>query len=424
MTVAFVVIIGTCDTKLQELIFLKDQIQDGTTVMPFIIDVGRNPVEHEAINTSQAKLLSSHGDGADVSNMPRAEFVELMARCATKAIRNMYEAGMVDGIISAGGSSGTALAAAIMRDAVFPVGLPKLIVSTMASGDTRPVVGETDITLMHSVVDIAGLNPILRDILSNAGAAIANMALSHAARKEKKMEDAAAESIKKWRVGITMFGVTTPGVDAIRAHLESNYTVETYVFHAVGTGGRAMERLIREGQLDAIIDLTTTEICDHLGGGVLSAGGERLEAAVEASLPNIVSLGALDMINFGPRDTLPKKYEDRVIYEHNPTVTLVRTSPDECREIGGFIAEKLKKTKRSDMIEVWIPKGGVSVLAVPGGVFEDPEADKVLFEAIKTGLYGSGIKIVEDERDVNDKGFARDIAEALAAKLGVQKSDS
>ncbi|KAL7897327.1 hypothetical protein HDV63DRAFT_401687 [Trichoderma sp. SZMC 28014] len=420
MTVAFVIIIGTCDTKLQELLFLKEQIQDGK-VTPFIMDVGRNPVQHEGITTSQATLLASHGNGADVSNMSRGEFVEHMARCCSQAIQNMYEAGMVNGIISAGGSSGTALAAAVMRDAVFPVGLPKLIVSTMASGDTRPIVGETDITLMHSVVDIAGLNPILRDILSNAGAAIASMALSHAARKEEKMQDAAAEAMKKWRVGITMFGVTTPGVDAIRSHLESNYPVETYVFHAVGTGGRAMERLIREGQLDAIIDLTTTEICDHLGGGVLSAGDARLEAAVEASLPNIVSLGALDMINFGPRDTLPKKYEDRVIYEHNPTVTLVRTSPEECREIGAFIAEKLRKTKRSDMIEVWIPKGGVSVLAVPGGAFADSEADKVLFEAIRTGLSGSGIKIVEDERDVNDEGFARDIAEALAAKL-VQKS--
>lgn len=417
---AYVVIIGTCDTKLQELLFLRDQIKETAGVETFLIDVGRKPVVNKAITIPQAHLLSKHGDGADVSSMPRNELLELMTGCASKAVQDLYRAGLVDGIVSAGGSSGTALAAAIMRD-VLPVGLPKLIVSTMASGDTRPVVGETDITLMHSVVDVAGLNPILRDILSNAGASIANMALSHAARRASKMEDTAAVAMKKWRVGITMFGVTTPGVDAICAHLESNYPVETYVFHAVGTGGRAMERLIREGQLDAIIDLTTTEICDHLGGGVLSAGGGRLDAAVEAGLPNIVSLGALDMINFGPRDTVPKKYGDRVIFEHNATVTLVRTSPEQCREIGGFIAEKLKKTKRSDMIEVWIPKGGVSMLAVPGGAFEDSQADKVLFETIKTGLSGSGIKIVEDERDVNDKGFARDIAEALAAKLGLQK---
>ncbi|KAL6889111.1 hypothetical protein GGI43DRAFT_416488 [Trichoderma evansii] len=418
---AYVVIIGTCDTKLQELLFLRDQIKETAGVETFLIDAGRKPTVHKAITIPQAHLLSKHGNGADVSNMPRGELMELMTSCASKAVQDLYRAGLVDGIVSAGGSNGTALAAGVMRD-VLPVGLPKLIVSTMASGDTRPVVGETDITLMHSVVDVAGLNPILRDILSNAGAAIANMALSHAARRAKKMEDTAAEAMKKWRVGITMFGVTTPGVDAIRSHLESNYPVETYVFHAVGTGGRAMERLIREGQLDAVIDLTTTEICDHLGGGVLSAGEGRLDAAVEADLPNIVSLGALDMINFGPRDTVPKKYEDGVIFEHNATVTLVRTTPDQCREIGNFIAEKLKKTKRSDMIELWIPKGGVSMLAVPGGAFEDSQADKVLFETIKTGLSGSGIKIVEDERDVNDKGFAQDIAEALAVKLGLQKS--
>ncbi|KAM0250510.1 hypothetical protein ACHAQJ_008601 [Trichoderma viride] len=418
---ASVAIIGTCDTKLQELLFLRDRIKETAGVETILIDVGRNPSVDDAITISQAELLSTYGDGADVSCMARSELMEFMSGCASKAVQDLYRKGLIDGIVSAGGSSGTALAAAVMRD-VLPVGLPKLIVSTMASGDTRPVVGETDITLMHSVVDVAGLNPILRDILGNAGASIANMALSYAARRDRKMKDAPSESMKKWRVGITMFGVTTPGVDAIRSHLESNYPVETYVFHAVGTGGRAMERLIREGQLDAVIDLTTTEICDYLFGGVLSAGEGRLDAAVETSLPNIISLGALDMINFGPRDTVPKKYEDRVIFEHNSMITLVRTSPDECREIGDFIARKLNKSKRPDMIEVWIPKGGVSLIALPGEDFEDQQADKALFEAIKTGLSGSGIKIVEDERHVNDKRFAEDIAEALVAKLGLQES--
>ncbi|KAL7931509.1 hypothetical protein V8C35DRAFT_323658 [Trichoderma chlorosporum] len=418
---ASVAIIGSCDTKLKELLFLRDRIEETARVKTILIDVGRDPCVHDAIAFSQAELLSKYGNGKDVSGLTRGDFVTLMSDCASQAVQGLYQQGLIDGIVSAGGSNGTALSAAVMRN-VLPVGFPKLIVSTMASGDTRPVVGETDITLMHSVVDVAGLNPILRDILSNAGAAIANAALSYATRRDKKAEDAAAESMKKWRVGITMFGVTTPGVDAIRSHLESNYPVETYVFHAVGTGGRAMERLIREGQLDAVIDLTTTEICDHLVGGVLSAGEGRLDAAVETGLPNIVSLGALDMVNFGPRNTMPEKYEGRVIYEHNPTVTLLRTSPDECREIGGFIARKLSKSKRSDMIEVWIPKGGVSMIAVPGGPFEDGKADEALFEAVKSGLSGSGIKIVEDERHVNDEGFAKDIAEALVAKLGLQKS--
>ncbi|TFB03074.1 UPF0261 protein [Trichoderma ghanense] len=420
---ASVAIIGTCDTKLKELLFLRDRIKETSGVETILIDVGRDSCANDAITISQAELLSKHsnGDGTDGSGMARGDFVSRMSGCASRAVKDLYGKGLIHGIVSAGGSGGTALAAAVMRD-VLPVGFPKLIVSTMASGDTRPVVGETDITLMHSVVDVAGLNPILRDILSNAGAAIANAALSYAARQDRKANDSAPESMRKWRVGITMFGVTTPGVDAIRDHLESNYPVETYVFHATGTGGRAMERLVREGQLDAVIDLTTTEICDYLFDGVLSAGEGRLGAAVEAGLPNIVSLGALDMVNFGPRDTLPEKHKGRVIYEHNPNVTLLRTSPDECREIGEFIAKKLRKTIRSDMIQVWIPKGGVSMIAVPGGPFEDREADAALFEAIRKGLSGSGIEIVEDERHVNDEGFARDIAEALVAELGVQKS--
>lgn len=416
---ASVVIIGSCDTKLQELLFLRDMIEETAGVKTFLIDVGRNPSPHDSIAISQAELLSKYGHGADIADMTRGEFVTFMSGCASRAVDRLYREGLIHGIVSAGGSNGTALSAAVMRD-VLPVGFPKLIVSTMASGDTRPVVGETDIALMHSVVDVAGLNPILRDILSNAGASIANAALSYAARRDRKTKDTPADSIKKWRVGITMFGVTTPGVDAIRSYLESRYPVETYVFHAVGTGGRAMERLIREGQLDAVLDLTTTEICDHLVGGILSAGEGRLDAAVETGLPNIVSLGALDMVNFGPRSSLPEKHEGRVIYEHNPTITLLRTSPDECREIGEFIARKLGKSKRPDMIEVWIPKGGVSMIAVPGGPFEDQQADEALFEAIRSGLSGSGIKIVEDGRHVNDEGFANDIAEALVAKLGLK----
>ncbi|OTA02997.1 hypothetical protein A9Z42_0034340 [Trichoderma parareesei] len=421
---ASVAIIGTCDTKLKELLFLRDRIKETPGVETILIDVGRNSCADDAITISQAELLSKYGNNGnntEALGSTRGDFISLMSGCASRAVKDLYCKGLMQGCVSAGGSSNTALSAAVMRN-VLPVGFPKLIVSTMASGDTRPVVGETDIFLLHSVVDVAGLNPILRDVLRNAGAAIANAAVSYASRQERKANDAATESMKKWRVGITMFGVTTPSVDAIRSHLESKYPVETYLFHAVGTGGRAMERLIREGQLDAVIDLTTTEICDYLFDGVLSAGEGRLDAAVEAGLPNIVSLGALDMINFGPRSTLPEKHKGRVIYEHNPNVTLLRTSPDECREIGEFIAKKLRKTKRPDLVQVWIPKGGVSMIAVPGGPFEDKEADRALFEAVRKGLSGSGIEIVEDERHVNDEGFARDIAEALVAKLGVQKS--
>lgn len=308
------------------------------------------------------------------------------------------------------------MAAAIMRD-VLPIGFPKLIVSTMASGDTGPIVGESDITLMYSVVDIAGLNHILRDILSNAGAAISAAALSYAVRC-KSISDTG-----KKRVGITMFGVTTPCVDAIRAHFASHYPdIETYIFHATGHGGRAMERLVREGQLDAVLDLTTTEICDHIVGGVLSAGPSRLDAAAGSGIPNIVSLGAVDMINFGPKNTVPERFQGRKLYEHNPIITLMRCSPDESKEIGSFICDKLRNAKRPDMVQVWLSRGGVSMLAVKGGPFEDAAADTALFDSIKSGLEGSGVEVIDDQRDVNDKGFARDIAEALAAKLGSLKS--
>jgi uncharacterized protein (UPF0261 family) len=269
---------------------------------------------------------------------------------------------------------------------------------------------------MYSVVDIAGLNQVLHTILSNAAAAISAMAKSYASR-----ENSVAGSPKR-RLGITMFGVTTPAVDAIRAYLESNYPVECYVFHATGHGGKAMERLIREGRLDAVLDLTTTEICDFHTGGVMSAGPHRLEAAAEAGIPNIISVGATDMTNFGPRSTVPERYKDRLLYEHNSVVTLMRSSAEECRQVGEYIVKKLRAhAKRPDMVEVWLPKGGVSMISTPAGPFEDVDADRELFCAISTGLEDSGIKVVEDGRPINDVEFAQDIAEALIRKMGIDK---
>lgn len=216
-----------------------------------------------------------------------------------------------------------------------------------------------------------------------------------------------------------MFGVTTPAADRIRHHLESLFNVECYVFHATGHGGKAMERLVREGALDAVLDLTTTEICDLLTGGNMSAGPHRLEAAARAGIPNIISLGATDMTNFGPRKTVPERYQDRLLFEHNPAVTLMRTSRDEAEQIGVHIAEKLRShASRPDMIEVWVPKGGVSLLSTPNQTFAEPSIDAVLFESLKKGLDGSGIKVVEDERDINNADFAVDIANALIKKFG------
>lgn len=306
--------------------------------------------------------------------------------------------------------------AEVMRN-VLPIGFPKMIVSTVASGDTGPIVGETDIAMLYSVVDVAGLNQVLKDILSNAGAAIGAAAKASASRQSISHD---RTDRSKKRIGITMFGVTTPGVDAIRRHLESKHDVEIYVFHATGHGGKAMERLVRQGQLDAVLDLTTTEICDLHTGGVMSAGQDRLEAAAAAGIPNIISLGATDMTNFGPRSTVPEKYKERKLYEHNPTVTLMRSSAEECRQVGEFIVEKLRShAKRPEMVQLWIPLGGVSMIATPGGPFADEEADRALFSYVRDGLAGSGIKVVEDQRDINDEGFAHDIADALAGLLGL-----
>ncbi|PNY26294.1 Transcriptional regulator [Tolypocladium capitatum] len=416
---AKVALIGTCDTKLRELVFLRDRIQETSGVSAILIDVGRNETKNDAISISQSELLAKYGGGKNISELSRRNFIEFISPCASEAVQELYQSGTIDGVVSIGGSCGTSLASAIMRQ-VLPIGFPKLIVSTIASGDTSHIVGETDIMLLYSVVDIAGLNQVLRDVLSNAGVAIAAAALSYAGRRASKEK---LPSSKK-RVGITMFGVTTPAVDVIRSHLESNYPIETTVFHATGPGGRAMERLVRDGELDAVIDLTTTEICDFVMGGVMSAGDKRLDAAAEVGVPTIVSLGATDMANFGPTVTVPAKYRNRKTVEHNPITTLVRSSADDCRQIGEFICVKLRNARRPEMVQLWIPKGGVSMLAVPGGPFADGEADGVLFSTIRDGLAGSGVEVVDDERDINDAGFARDVAEALVAKMGLEPMDT
>lgn len=415
-----VVLLGTCDTKLDELLFLRKAIQGADpNVGVSLVDVGRAETKHEAITYKHSDLIENYGKGQKVDGLPRGELIKSMADYATALVKELYkktDGTCIDGIVSAGGSGGTSLAAAVMRYAL-PIGFPKLIVSTVASGDTGPIVEETDITLMYSVVDVAGLNQVLRNVLSNAGAAIAGMAKSYASRRTL------SPPVVKTRVGITMFGVTTPAVDAIRKHLESKHSVETYVFHATGHGGKAMERLVREGGLDAVLDLTTTEVCDLLTGGVMSAADDRLEAAAKAGIPNLVSVGATDMSNFGPKSTVPERYRSRKLYEHNPVVTLMRTSQEEAKEVGSFIAAQLRQHARDPaMIEVWLPKGGVSMIATPDGPFADASADEAMFKAINDGLDGSDIQVKEDAREINDASFARDIAESLMEKIRVYRT--
>ncbi|KAL8703506.1 MAG: hypothetical protein Q9201_003316 [Fulgogasparrea decipioides] len=432
-----IVILGTCDTKLSEILYLRSQIlahaEDASITL---IDVSRSPVSDPAISISQDELLSRYGStpSSDLSSAPRNKVMQTMTECATAYLQELHSTTAIHGVISIGGSSGTSLTSAAMRHAL-PFLLPKLIVSTVASGDTAPFVGESDITLMYSIVDIAGSNHILNGVLDNAAGGIVGMARAYQKRQSPSSQqqqnnngDSAAgdqaiepQKKEKKRIGITMFGVTTPCVDTIRHHLTSpssnpRYDYEIYVFHATGHGGQAMERLISSRALDAIIDLTTTEIADELVGGNMSAGPQRLEAAAKAGIPQIISFGACDIVNFGPRNTIPPKFleQERKIYEHNSSVTLVRTNREECQAIGEFVVEKLKRCcARPEVVQVVQPRGGMSVLSKRGGVYEDKEADRALFEHVEAGLRDTGVEVLRDEREVNDEGFARDVADRL-----------
>jgi len=291
--------------------------------------------------------------------------------------------------------------------------VPRLIVSTMAAGDTRPYVGESDIGMLYPVVDIAGLNRLSRQVLGNAAAAMAGMVAANAGLGEK---DKAAPGDQRALIGATMFGVTTPCVTAARERLEE-LGYEVLVFHATGSGGRSMEALARGGFLAGILDLTTTELADELVGGVLSAGPDRLEAAGEIGLPQVVSLGALDMVNFGPRETLPPQFESRNVYVHNPTVTLMRTTPDECAELVRQIARKLSAT--TGPTALFVPLKGVSMIATEGGPFHDAAADEALFSALREGLR-ENVELHELDLDVNDPAFADAMADRLHEMISDQ----
>jgi len=423
-----IIILGTCDTKLQELQYLRSQIlkgeSSGTTNRVTLIDAGRSYTDSEDIDVSQNVLTSTYAppEKQDVSDLPRGEVIKYMISCSIKCVRELYQAGLKDptkavhGIVSAGGTGGTSLVSAVMRE-VFPIGFPKLMVSTNASGDTGPVVGETDITMMYSVVDIAGTNSLLKRILSNAAGAITGMARAY---ESSLTEELHGDATPRKRLGLTMFGVTTPCVDKVRTHLEANYPIECFVFHCTGHGGKAMERLIEERKLDAVLDLTTTEICDELLGGNMSAGEHRLEAALKAGIPYIVSVGATDMVNFGPRATVPEKYSQRQLLEHNPVVTLMRTSSEEAAMVADFISGKISKFAKSpEKVQVVLPKGGVSMISTPGAPFHDAKADEALFQTLAFNLRDSSVLVLSDERAINDEGFAVEVAERMAKLIGL-----
>jgi uncharacterized protein (UPF0261 family) len=321
-------------------------------------------------------------------------------------VRRLHAEGRLDAVLGLGGSGGSSLISAAMRD--LPIGVPKLLVSTVAAGDTRPYVGTVDLTMMHSVVDIAGINPISERILTNAAAAAGAMAKAHEAFRPT--------ATTKPMIGATMFGVTTPCVTTARARLE-DLGYEVLVFHATGTGGESMERLVRDGFITGVLDITTTELADELVGGVFPATPDRLEAAGALGLPQVVSLGALDMVNFGPRETVPARFEDRLLYKHNPTITLMRTTPEENAELGRRLAHKLNAAKGP--VVLFIPLGGVSLIDTAGQVFHDPTADDALIQALRDNL-APQVVVREVDTDINDPAMATAMAETLHELMGEQ----
>ena len=398
---ATVVLLGTLDTKGPEYAFLRDRVLEaGCEVILVDAGVMSDPSPGD-IGPNEVAAAAGEDRAALAAARDRGPAMAAMTRGATEVVRRLHADGRLDGILGVGGSGGSSLVSAAMQ--ALPVGVPKLIVSTMASGDTRPYVGTSDIAMMYSVVDIAGINGISEKILSNAAAGIAGMARASATF----VSAIAAKPL----IGATMFGVTTPCVTAAREILEER-GYEVLVFHATGAGGQSMEALMKAGFITGSLDITTTELADELVGGVLSAGPDRLEMAGSLGLPQVVSLGALDMVNFGPMDTVPAKFADRNLYVHTATVTLMRTTEAECAELGRIIARKLNAA--TGPLAVFIPLGGVSMIDVPGAPFYDAAADAALIRELKAGLRPD-VEVVEMAIPINDPAFSRAMAERMDA---------
>ena len=398
---ATVVLLGTLDTKGPEYAFLRDRVLEaGCEVILVDAGVMSDPSPGD-IGPNEVAAAAGEDRAALAAARDRGPAMAAMTRGATEVVRRLHADGRLDGILGVGGSGGSSLVSAAMQ--ALPVGVPKLIVSTMASGDTRPYVGTSDIAMMYSVVDIAGINGISEKILSNAAAGIAGMARASATF----VSAIAAKPL----IGATMFGVTTPCVTAAREILEQR-GYEVLVFHATGAGGQSMEALMKAGFITGSLDITTTELADELVGGVLSAGPDRLEMAGSLGLPQVVSLGALDMVNFGPMDTVPAKFADRNLYVHNATVTLMRTTEAECAELGRIIARKLNAA--TGPLAVFIPLGGVSMIDVPEAPFYDAAADAALIRELKAGLRPD-VEVVEMAIPINDPALSRAMAERMDA---------
>lgn len=401
---ATIAILGTLDTKGVEHGFVAELIRRrGHKTL--VIDVGTDQPPGIAAEVSREEVASIGGiDLAGlVARHDRGECVAAMGKAAAAALAKLHGEGRFDGVISLGGGGGTSICAAAMR--ALPLGVPKLMVSTLASGNTAQYVGVKDITMMPAIVDVAGINRISRTILSRAAGAICGMVETEIPAGEDRPIIVAS-----------MFGNTTECVQAAKAILErAGY--EVLVFHATGTGGRAMESLIEAGMAAGVLDITTTEWADELVGGILGAGRTRLEAAGKTGTPAIVAPGCLDMVNFGARDSVPEKFANRTFYQHNPQVTLMRTTHAECAELGRILAEKVNAY--TGPVTVLIPTRAISVISAPRQPFHDPKADQALFHAIKANLK-PGIPVVEVDCTINEPAFSEACATALLSHLGAK----
>ena len=394
-------LVGTLDTKGPEFEFLKERIE-ANNVATHVVNTGilGEPQFEPDVSAEQVAEAGRTSLTALRNESDRGNSVAAMANGAAKIVAQLNNIGAIDGIISLGGSAGTTIGTTAMR--ALPVGVPKMMVSTLASGDTSPYVDTKDITMMYSVVDIAGVNSLSRQILTNAAGAIAGMINADVPAADDKPLIAA-----------TMFGVTTPCVTKAREILEeAGY--EVLVFHATGTGGRAMEDLVKAGFIVGVLDVTTTELADELVGGVLSAGPERLEAAGNQGIPQVIAPGALDMVNFGPPDTVPEKFKERKFYQHNPTITLMRTTVDENAELGRIMAQKLSQAKGPTT--VIIPKQGVSAIDTQGQPFDSPEARTAWIRNLKENM-SDNVTVVEMDNNINDDAFAIRLAKTLLQYL-------
>ncbi len=392
-----VYIIGTLDTKEAELRYAKRRVEKaGAEVV--LVDVSTTPSRAKA-DVSASKVARHHpkGEAVVLGLSDRGAAVGAIAEALSRFMVGRKDVGAVLGL---GGSGNTAIVTSAMR--ALPVGVPKLMVSTVASGNVAPYVGPSDIAMMYAVVDVAGLNAISRKVIANAAHAAAGMALNSIKR----------EKSDKPGVGLTMFGVTTACITQIRERIGRDF--ECFVFHATGTGGQSMEKLVDSGLLESVIDITTTEVADYLFGGVLPCTEDRFGSIIRTKIPYAGSVGAVDMVNFGARETVPKALEGRKFYIHNPQVTLMRTTPEENRTIGSWIVERLNRM--TGPVRFLLPLRGVSAIDAAGQPFHDVEADAALFAAIREGwVAAKNRKLVEVDAHINDPAFAAEAVKQFKA---------